>query len=187
VGNALGRLWRALRGPALTTPAAFWIAAGVAVLLVAYAVTRAVQRREVRARTAGARTGAAAGDPRQAAEAAAARGDYAAAAHHLYAAVLAALAARGLVRLHPANTAGDYARELRRAPRTLRGTRPADPGLAGARAAASGPYAAFARGYETVVYGPHAPDRVRYEALRAAAAPLLTGEPRPGVTRPHAA
>jgi hypothetical protein len=48
------------------------------------------------------------------AEALAAKGEYTAAAHALYAAMLAAYAARGEVRLHPSKTTGDYARELRR-------------------------------------------------------------------------
>jgi hypothetical protein len=167
------------------------VAAGAGVLVVAYALTRAAQRREGRARATAPHPAGGTGDPRAAAEAAALRGEYAAASHHLYAAVLAALEARGLVRLHPSRTAGDYARELRRAP--PRPARAADPALAGARAAAAGAYAPFARGYEAVVYGPHPADRARYEALRAAAAPLLAAASpadagrRPRTSPPRAA
>jgi hypothetical protein len=48
------------------------------------------------------------------AEALAAQGEFTAAAHALYAALLAASAARGELRLHASKTTGDYARELRR-------------------------------------------------------------------------
>lgn len=48
------------------------------------------------------------------AERLAAAGDFTAAAHALFAALLAMGAARGEIRLHPSKTTGDYARELRR-------------------------------------------------------------------------
>jgi hypothetical protein len=176
VGAAFDRLWRAFWQvvPGATRPVMFWVVAAVAALLVVYAVSRAVARREGRAGSA-RREAAGRDDPRRAAAAAAAAGDYAAAAHHLYAAVLAALAARALVRLHPSKTAGDYARDLRAPARGRARAAPADDRTAAARA-----YAAFARGYEAVVYGPTVPDRARYEALAVVAAPLLDAAPTAG-------
>ncbi|MEO7522056.1 MAG: DUF4129 domain-containing protein [Gemmatimonas sp.] len=47
------------------------------------------------------------------AESLAAKGEFTAAAHALYGALLAACAARGDLRLHASKTTGDYARELR--------------------------------------------------------------------------
>src|SRR5437773_686855 len=52
-----------------------------------------------------------ASDPWREAEQLAAKGQFTEAAHALYRASLAMLAARGLVRLHDSKTSGDYARE----------------------------------------------------------------------------
>lgn len=98
-------------------------------------------------------------DPWPEAQRLAAGGDYTAAAHSAYAAVLLALSRRARVRLHPSKTVGDYTRELRR----LRS--PLAPG-----------YREFARLYEVVIYGVGTCDRDRWERLQLLAADLVERE-----------
>lgn len=135
----------------------------VALLLIAIMLRYAFlayQRREQVAlvrRTGGARRGRQ--DPWAAAQEAAARGQFTEAAHALYAALLLAVAARERLRIDPAKTIGDYARELRARSSALF-TRFRD----------------FARSYEVVIYGLGSCDRERYERLRALAAPLVVPE-----------
>ena len=88
------------------------------------------------------------GDPWALAQRLAAQGRYTEAAHALYGALLARVAARVPLRLHPSKTAGDYARDLR-------GTAPS----------VFGPFREFARSYEVVIYGLGACDRSRFEGL----------------------
>lgn len=170
VGRQIARL---IRGSGVTSPVVFWTVAVLAAGLLTWAVVRALDRREGGGRTGRGGRPALAGDSLQAAELAAAAGRYAEGAHHLYAAVVEALAARALVRPHPAKTAGDYGRELRR--RTASTSGPAGASTAGGATTreAARAYAIFARGYEAVVYGPRAPDRAAYEALRRAADALV--------------
>jgi len=169
---------RLIRGSGVTSPVVFWIVAVLAAGLLTWAVVRALDRREGARRVGRGGRSTAAGDPLLAAESAAAAGRHAEGAHHLYAAVVAALAARALVRPHPAKTAGDYGRELRRRaaagmpPTAGPGARRGDAPAPGAREAARA-YAVFARGYEAVVYGPRAADRAAYDALRRAADALI--------------
>ena len=99
------------------------------------------------------------GDPWIAAQHHAARGDFTAAAHSLYLALLHAIARRGLVRLHPSKTVGDYVRELRARSATVF-TRFRD----------------FARAYETVVYGTGVCDQERYETLQRLALPIVQSD-----------
>lgn len=95
----------------------------------------------------GARS-AAAGDPWSLAQRLAAEGLFTEAAHALYGALLARVAARVPLRLHPSKTAGDYARDLRvTAPSVF------------------GPFREFARSYEVVIYGLGTCDRARFEGL----------------------
>ena len=95
-------------------------------------------------------------DPWAAAPEDAARGDYTAAAHALYQALLESAARRGELRLHHSKTLGDYVRELR------------------ARSSALfGRFRDFARAYETVIYGIGVCDRERFERLRALALPVI--------------
>lgn len=95
-------------------------------------------------------------DPWAQAQQEAAAGRYTEAAHLLYQALLAALAGRERLRLHPSKTVGDYGRELRR------------------RSSAAFPtYRDFARDYETVVYDLQRCDRERWERLHALARPLV--------------
>ncbi|MFL5563241.1 MAG: DUF4129 domain-containing protein [Gemmatimonadaceae bacterium] len=99
------------------------------------------------------------GDPWAAAQQYAARGDFTAAAHSLYLALLNAIARRGLIRLHPSKTAGDYVRELR------------------SRSATSFTrFREFARAYETVVYGTGVCDQERYETLQRLAMPIVQSD-----------
>jgi hypothetical protein len=99
------------------------------------------------------------GDPWAAAQQYAARGDFTAAAHSLYLALLNAIARRGLIRLHPSKTAGDYVRELR------------------SRSATSFTrFREFARAYETVVYGSGVCDQERYETLQRLAMPIVQSD-----------
>lgn len=95
----------------------------------------------------GARS-AEAGDPWALAQRLAMEGRYTEAAHALYGALLARVAARVPLRLHPSKTAGDYARDLR-----------------DAAPAVYGPFREFARSYEVVIYGLGACDRPRFDGL----------------------
>ena len=97
------------------------------------------------------------GDPWATAQELAAGGDYTAAAHALYGALLDAAARRQQVRLHPSKTVGDYARELRG-----RGSR------------LFPEFRKFAGDYEVVIYYDQQCDRARYERLFQLAVPMLT-------------
>jgi hypothetical protein len=145
------------------SPTLFW-----AVLIVISLLTAAVAARWIflwRARTAlrisGAgwdqQRGASRGDAWIAAQQLAARGDYTAAAHALYAALLDAGARQNQLKLHPSKTAGDYLREVRRR------ASPIFPG-----------FRDFARAYELVIYGLGECDRERYERLLSIALPIVT-------------
>jgi Domain of unknown function (DUF4129) len=110
-----------------------------------------------RSRTSGREgRGGRGGDPWAAARAEAAAGRYVAAAHALYQALLAGLAERTRVRLHPSKTAGDYVRDLR-----------------AQRSAMLPPFREFARAYAVVAYGTGECDRARYERLLALATATL--------------
>jgi hypothetical protein len=97
------------------------------------------------------------GDAWMAAQQLAARGDYTAAAHALYAALLDAGARQDQLQLHPSKTAGDYVREVKRR------ASPIFPSLRD-----------FARAYEIVIYGLGECDRDRYERLLSIARPIVT-------------
>jgi hypothetical protein len=92
--------------------------------------------------------GAAGRDPWALAQQLASEGRYTEAAHALYGALLARVAARVPLRLHPSKTAGDYARDLR-------GTAPS----------VFGPFREFARSYEVVIYGLGSCDQRRFQTL----------------------
>ena len=97
------------------------------------------------------------GDAWTAAQQLAASGDYTAAAHALYAALLDAGARQHQLKLHPSKTAGDYVREVKRR---------ASPIFPSVRD--------FARAYEIVIYGLGECDRDRYERLLSIARPVVT-------------
>jgi hypothetical protein len=126
-------------------------------MVVAHAarIARAAERDGGRGRGTAGRLA----DPWLEAQRLAANGDYTAAAHSAYAAVLLALSRRARIRLHPSKTVGDYARELRRT-----------------QSALAPRYREFARLYEVVIYGVGTCDRDRWERLQALAADLVERE-----------
>lgn len=158
VGDRLSDIFRAAaRSPNATRAIIVGIAI-LAALFVARAFYTRWQRRDiVPSRRGGTlREG---DDPWKEAATLAARGDYTAAAHALYAALLTRLARRERLRRHPSKTAGDYVRELR----TL-----ASP--------AHAPFREFARDYDVVVYGIGTCDATRYARLLGLADVVLRGE-----------
>jgi hypothetical protein len=144
-----------------SSPVVWVTIAAALVLLVALLGSVVLEWRErkldvARARTAQQSAYAGGGDPWQAAQDLAARGDFTEAAHALYAALLDSAARRQQVRLHPSKTVGDYARELR-----LRSS------------ALFERFRAFARVYEVVVYGLDRCDASRYQRLLDLAGPVV--------------
>jgi hypothetical protein len=147
IGDQLAKLFRAAAdSPVVTRTVVAVVAALVVVLLARAAYVRWQRRAAFPTRRAAGRVGLE--DPWSAAAALAARGDHTAAAHALYAALLARLARRERLRRHPSKTAGDYVRELRAL---------ASP--------AHAPFRAFARDYDVVVYGIGTCDAERYARL----------------------
>lgn len=100
--------------------------------------------------------GAVRGDAWASAQQLAARGDFTAAAHALYAALLDAGARQNQLRLHPSKTAGDYVREVRKQ------SSPIFPN-----------FRDFARAYELVIYGFGECNSDRYERLLSLALPIV--------------
>jgi len=160
IADALADLFtQAQRSPRLAWMIVALLAAGAA-LAIARWIWLARQR-QAAAGARSARHAAVADDPWRRAGALAAAGDFTAAAHALYAALLARLAHRERLALHPSKTAGDYARDLR---------------AIGSRAFA--PFREFARDYDRVVYGLGTCDDAQYARLLDAAnrtLPLSTG------------
>lgn len=93
------------------------------------------------------------------AERLAAAGDYTGAAHALFAALLAACASRGELRLHPSKTTGDYARELRRW-----------------NASSQRGFQTFRSRYDRIIYGDMQCSASDYALLLTDARPLLSRE-----------
>jgi hypothetical protein len=159
----IASLFRGLGVARSSNPALFWT-----IMIILLAVALAILGRVLwvnyqrRLQGIGARpelrgsSGVTQGDPWLAAQQHAARGDFTAAAHALYLALLTAIARRGLVKLHPSKTVGDYVRELRVRSATVF-TRFRD----------------FARAYETVVYGSGTCDEERYQTLQRLALPIV--------------
>lgn len=83
------------------------------------------------------------------------RGDYHAALHALFAALVSTLGRAQEVDPHPAKTVGDYAREL-----------------SARRSVIAAPFRDFATRYERTLYGGSLPDRAAYEMLAQMAQPL---------------
>ena len=153
-------------GTRSSNPVVFWtviaIIGAVAVAIIARLALVSYRRRRqgIDARPEAPGTaGFAHGDPWTMSQQHAARGDFTSAAHSLYLALLHAIARRGLVRLHPSKTVGDYVRELRARSATVF-TRFRD----------------FARAYETVVYGTGVCDQERYETLQRLAMPIVQSD-----------
>jgi hypothetical protein len=144
------------------SPMLYWTVVISLGVLVAIAVARVLYLWRVRtARRASGedweqQAGAARGDAWAAAQRLAASGNYTAAAHALYAALLDAGARKQQLRLHPSKTAGDYVREVKR------------------RSPAAFPtFRDFARSYELVIYGLGECNRERYERLFSIALPIV--------------
>jgi len=147
IGEQFDKLFRAAAGSPLAVRTIIAVVVLVVVTIAARAAYVRWQRREASPTRRGpGRAGL--DDPWTAAAALAARGDHTAAAHALYAALLARLARRERLRRHPSKTAGDYVRELRAL---------ASP--------AHTPFRAFARDYDVVVYGIGTCDAERYARL----------------------
>jgi hypothetical protein len=146
-----------------SNPLLFWTVTSVVIVIVVAIIARlawvSYQRRrqgiDARPELRGAAT-VSHSDAWALAQQYAARGDFTVAAHSLYIALLGAIARRGLVRLHPSKTVGDYVRELRSRSATVF-TR----------------FREFARAYETVVYGTGVCDQERYETLQRLAMPIV--------------
>lgn len=144
------------------SPPLYWVVVVTLGVLVAIAVARLLYLWRVRtARRASGedwdqQAAVARGDAWAAAQRLAASGNYTAAAHALYAALLDAGARKQQLRLHPSKTAGDYVREVRR------------------RSPAAFPiFRDFARSYEIVIYGVGECNRERYERLFSIALPIV--------------
>ena len=144
------------------SPPLFWTLIVGLALLTAAVIVRSVYlwRARTALRIAGQgwemQPGATRGDAWAAAQQLAARGDFTAAAHALYAALLDAGARQNQLRLHPSKTAGDYVREVRKR------SSPIFPG-----------FRDFARAYELVIYGLGECNRDRYERLLSLALPIV--------------
>jgi hypothetical protein len=130
-------------------PVVFWVlAAMLAVVLLALIVRGPRSVRAAAGRAASTHAAVGAGDAWSSARELATRGDFTAAAHALYAALLGFIAARGEIELHESKTIGDYVRELARRPSALLGR-----------------FRDFGRSYEWVIYGQGAVDRAGYDRL----------------------
>jgi len=157
-----GDLWTRLLELAGDSPVVRWAAIAVLGLIVAAVLGRIVwlwimERRAIsRLDKLGGTPLGQGEDPLAAALRSAERGEHAAAVHLLYRALLVRLAGSDRLRLHPAKTAGDYARELR-----ARGS------------AYASAFREFARAYDRAVYGTPALDAAAWEQLHALAQPML--------------
>jgi hypothetical protein len=165
LGRVLGHFFSWLApafGVLRRSPPLFWAVLITLGLLTAAAVARWLYlwraRNALMASGAGwdRLPGASRADAWSAAQMLAARGDYTAAAHALYAALLDAGARQKQLELHPSKTAGDYVREVRRS------SSPIFPSVRD-----------FARAYEIVIYGLGVCDRDRYERLLNIARPIV--------------
>lgn len=134
------------------------VAAAIVALLVVARIAYAARLRGVSAmsRASGRGRSGTSVDPWREAEQLAAAGQFTEAAHALYRATVAMLAAGGLVRRHESKTSGDYARELRR-----RG------------APAYGAFRRFGGRYDRIIYGTGVCDAAGYDALLADARAVL--------------
>jgi hypothetical protein len=142
------------------SPATRWVTIALLVLLVALIVVRVVivlRAQDRASEPVGVPGRTRSADPWVEAERLAAAGRYTDATHALLAAVLAALAARGEVRLHESKTTGDYARELERSGSPARSA-----------------FRTFRRRYDVLIYGAGSCTADDFAALRRDAEPTLT-------------
>lgn len=156
----IGRVWARILAPLAHLPGvrtAVLLAAVIAVLVLIARVVLSERASAVAGRrTPGAPASGAGPDPWQVADRLASAGQFTAAAHALYEALLLRLSTGGAVRLHPSKTAGDYARELRRG-----------------ASAAHPPFQSFRVRYDHLIYGTGVCTAEDYAALVSEARPLL--------------
>ena len=140
-------------------PSARALGLALAVLIVAFVVLRvmlAARARDGSGERAAERGGSAqVDDPWLSADVLASVGRYEDAAHALYRGVILSLGRLERLRLDPARTSGDYARELRR-----RSSR------------SFAPFRAFTGRFDVVVYGHGQPDATAFAQLRELSAPF---------------
>jgi hypothetical protein len=150
-----------------------WTVYAIVLVVLVRLVYAAIQLSRQRWREArGIVSVAASGDAWRAAEQAAATGDYTAAAHAVYAALIQSLATLGILRMHPSKTIGDYVREARASRARHAGRSPSVGSPDGAALLTQ-----FARVYQVVIYRDGVCDAERYAQLREIVAPLT---PSPG-------
>ncbi len=164
IWEMLDRLFRWLSpafGALHKSPPLFWAVVIGLALLTAAVIARWLYlwRARTARRVSGKwqkQAGAVRTDAWSAAQELAARGDFTAAAHALYAALLEAGARQNQLKLHPSKTAGDYVREVHRK------SSPLFPN-----------FRDFARAYEIVIYGLGECNRDLYERLLSLATPIV--------------
>jgi hypothetical protein len=158
IGEILDRIFAGMRGLPHAREFAVIAAAVLIVLVVGRMIYAGRLRQHGRTPIAGGGVESrAVTDPWADAERLASIGQFTEAAHALYRAVVAALAAQGWVRPHASKTSGDYVRELRRrsAPMEL-------------------PFRRFGARYDRIIYGMGICDAADYGGLLEEARPLLT-------------
>ena len=140
-------------------PSSRSFALGFAVLIAAFVVLRVILAARARddhgERVADKSGGAQRDDPWASADHMASAGRYEEAAHALYRGVILSIGRTERLRLDPARTSGDYARELRRR-----------------NAASLGPFRAFTHRFDVAVYGHGRPDATAIAQLRELSTPF---------------
>ena len=138
------------------SPRVWWTLVAIALaLIVVSAMAQWIPRAGYTAGRAGAGPSRMHQDGWQVANELATRGDYAAALHALFGALVWTLGRAQEVDPHPAKTVGDYAREL-----------------SARRSMIAAPFRDFAARYERTLYAGTMPDREAYESLARMAQPL---------------
>jgi hypothetical protein len=155
--NWIHRISQAIAStPGAAPVARFTLYTAVALLVVAVGYRVVRHYLETRGGTRLRFSGGVVADLWKDSERAAAQGNFTAAAHLLYAALLRRLVLRGTLRFHSSKTTGDYVRELRRT-----------------GGAVLVPFTTFVRAYEVVIYRDGTCDAERYTTLRALAEPIV--------------
>ncbi|MCC6241808.1 MAG: DUF4129 domain-containing protein [Gemmatimonadaceae bacterium] len=158
LGDQLRALVDAISHTEYGRPVVLVLVAVLVVLVLARVVIGIRAEREVGARRVVGPTAVENQAQLAAAERLAAAGEYTAAAHVLFACVLATGSARGEFRFHPSKTSGDYARDLRR------------------RAAAwLAPFQDFRARYDRVIYGDAVCSAEDYRVLLQKAQQMVVG------------
>lgn len=156
VMDRINEFYRFFAGSGVGRTVVYILAAILVLVMVARIFIAYRDERMLKSRTLVRRDGRSVIDYLKEAERFAAAGNYTAAGHALFAALLDTLAARGEVRVHSSKTTGDYHRELRR------------------KQSASAPkFQQFRSIYDRLVYRDARIDEQHYRALYEAAIPLL--------------